>query len=116
MPQCALSILDAISDGAIQGIKDSTRRLLQSGKDLDSALQKALDFEGVFKDLKRYKDPLGAALDDLDIKFSGLRKTFQEAAASSEEYAQLEELYGIQRKEIIEQVNEQTLRARSGAC
>lgn len=108
------AIADAIKDGAITGLRAATQRLLQQGDDVDAQLQKALDFEGVFSDLKAIKDPVGAALDTLDKEFQRLIKIFGEAGASSEEYAQLEELYGIRRSEAIEEANNRVLSSLRG--
>jgi hypothetical protein len=98
--------MDLIKDGVISGLRASTQRLLQQGKDIDSALQKALDFESVFTRLKEYKDPVGAALDALDKEFTRLQKLFKEAGASASEYADLEELYGIERAKAIKEASD----------
>lgn len=98
--------MDLIKDGVITGLRASTQRLLQSGKDIDSALQKALDFESVFSRLKEYKDPVGAALDTLDKEFMRLKSVFAEAGASAAEYADLEELYGLERNKAIKEAAE----------
>lgn len=100
------AVLDLIRDGVITGLRQGTQRLLQSGKDLDSAVQKALDFEGVFKSLKERLDPVGAALDALDQKFSGLQRTFAEAGASAEDLAALEKLYGLERADAVREATE----------
>lgn len=101
--------LDLIKDGVLAGLRASTQRLLQGAKDLDTAIQKALDFEGIFTRLKEFKDPIGAALDALDKEFSRLIRLAQEAGATSEEMAQLEELYGFERIETLKKVNEASL-------
>lgn len=93
------AIANAIADGAIQGVRDGTKRLLNSGKTIEAQLEKALKFEGVFQELKANTDPLGAALDKLNKQFADLRTIFAEAGASAEEYAQLEQLLAIKRKE-----------------
>lgn len=97
--------MDLIKDGVITGLRASTQRLLQQGKDIDSALQKALDFESVFTRLKEYRDPVGAALDTLDKEFMRLKGIFAEAGASVEEYADLEALYGLERAKAIEEAS-----------
>ena len=102
------AILDAINDGAIKGIRDAELRLLKAGKDLDAALQDVLDFRSVFDRLAQYKDPVGYALDQLDAEFERLIDVFERAGASSEEFAQLEELYGIERAKAIEEATERT--------
>lgn len=93
------AIANAIADGAIQGVREGTKRLLNSGKTIEAQLEKALKFEGVFNELKANTDPLGAALDKLNKQFADLRTIFAEAGASAEEYAQLEQLLAIKRKE-----------------
>lgn len=98
--------MDLIKDGVIAGLRASTQRLLQQGKDIDAALQKALDFESVFARLKEYDDPVGAALDTLDKEFSRLKTIFAEAGASAAEYAELERLYGIERADAIKEAAE----------
>lgn len=108
------AIVDALQDGAIEGIREGTKRLLQAGEDLDRALQKALDFEGVFRDLRKREDPLGAALEDLDSRFTYLKRVFDEAGASVEERAQLERLYGLERADAIKDATEAMTGALSG--
>lgn len=98
--------MDLIKDGVISGLRASTQRLLQQGKDIDSALQKALDFESVFQRLKEYRDPVGAALDNLDKEFLRLKGIFAEAGASAAEYADLEALYGLEREKAIKEAAE----------
>lgn len=93
------AIANAIADGAIQGVREGTKRLLNSGKTIEAQLEKALKFEGVFQELKASTDPLGAALDKLNKQFADLRTIFAEAGASAEDYAQLEQLLAIKRKE-----------------
>jgi Peptidase M15 len=100
------AILDAIKDGVITGISQGARRLIQGGKDLEKQIAKAIDFEGVFKRLRAIKDPIGAALDDLNKEFTRLKSIFTEAGASLAEFAQLEELYGLERAAAIKEAGE----------
>jgi hypothetical protein len=100
------AMIDLINDGVIQGLRAGTQRLIQAGKDLDAQLQKALDFQSVFDRLKAHKDPVGAALDTLDKEFTRLKKIFAEAGATTAEYAELEELYGIERAAAIKEASE----------
>lgn len=95
--------LDLIRDGIIGGLRASTQRLLQGAKDLDAGIEKAVRFESVFQRLKEHLDPLGAALDVLDKEFASLKRIFEEAGASAEEYAELEKLYGLERKRVLEE-------------
>lgn len=96
------AIADAVKDGALLGLRAGTQQLLQKGDDIEAQVSKAVQFENVFKELKRNADPVGAALDDLNQKFAGLSRIFQEAGATAEEYAQLEQLYAIERKQAVE--------------
>ena len=100
------ALLNAIQDGAIKGIRAGSQRLLAAGKDLEKAVQDALSFENVFKRLKAYKDPVGAALDALDKEFNKLVEIFGRAGASAQEYADLEELYGIERAQAVKEASE----------
>ena len=95
------ALLNAIQDGAVAGIRAGAQRLLKAGTDLDRQLQKAVDFEGVFTQLKQYTDPVGAAVDALDKQFTYLRSVFAEAGASTEEYSDLEKLYAFQRADAV---------------
>ncbi|CDO34993.1 phage tail length tape measure family protein [Novosphingobium sp. KN65.2] len=98
----AYAIQEAIKRGAIDGIRASTQNLLKSSDDLQKNLEKALSFENVFKQLESLRDPLGYALDELQTEFDRLRKIFDEAGASAQEYADLEELLARKRQEIID--------------
>lgn len=109
-----IALLNALQDGAIQGIRDGAKRLLQTGKDVERALNRALSFEQVFKDLKAFKDPNGAALDTLNLEFRRLIDIFKEASASTAEMAQLEELYGIRRADAVRDANERILGSLKG--
>lgn len=103
------AILNAIQDGAVKGIRAGAQRLLQAGQDLDVALQKAVKFNDVFRQLKAIKDPVGAAIDDLNTEFSGLIRIFKEAGASAEENAQLQELYNLKREDAVKQATNNAL-------
>ena len=100
------AIADAVKDGALLGLRASTQALLAKSDDIEAQLQKALDFEGVFTRLKEHADPVGAALDTLDKEFGRLQKIFKEAGASTEEYASLEKLYGIERAAAVKEAGE----------
>lgn len=104
-----IALKNAIEDGAIQGIRAGTKRILSASKNIDAQVEKALKFEKVFKDLRAIKDPVGAALEELNTEFKGLIDIFKEAGASAQEMAELEELYGIRRKEAIKQATESAL-------
>jgi len=103
------ALRDAILDGAVKGIRAGAQRLLQSGKDLDKQLAKAVDFQNVFDRLKEIDDPVGAAVDKIDRDFNRLRDIFTETGASASEFAELERLYGIDRAAAIKEANEKVV-------
>lgn len=96
------AIQTAIEKGVIEGLRESTKRLLTAGGDFERAVDNAAKFEDVFKQLEQMKDPTGFAIKQLDAEFTKLRAIFAEAAATSAEYAQLEELYTLKRQEILD--------------
>lgn len=100
------ALRDAIVDGAVKGIKEGAKRLLLAGQDIDKALAKAVKFQNVFDELDALKDPLGHAVRELNREFEGLISIFREAGASSEEWAQLQELYGLKREELLKSETE----------
>jgi hypothetical protein len=97
-----IALLNAIRDGAIQGVRAGTSALLQKDGDIEAQLAKALKFEGVFKSLKQATDPVGYALEQLTREFDALKKIFNEAGASAAEYADLEKLLNIQKQEALD--------------
>jgi hypothetical protein len=101
-----IALLNAIQDGAIKGIREGSQRLLQAGKDMSAQLQKALKFQSVFDRLDAIKDPVGSAIRSLNKEFTGLIGIFNEAGASAEEFAALEELYGLERAKAIKDTSE----------
>jgi hypothetical protein len=101
--------MDLIKDGVITGIRASTQRLLQNSKDLDDAIRKATDFQSVFDRLQDRLDPVGAAITRVEREFTRLRQIFGEAAASAEEYADLEKLYQLERQDAIKEANDRVL-------
>lgn len=105
------AIQDAISDGVFEGLSAGVERLLKGEGDLETQLQKALSFQGVFDELEKMKDPQGFDLKQLDKWRKGMDELFAEAGATSDELAQLEELTGLKRKEIVERYSEEMVNA-----
>jgi hypothetical protein len=97
----AYALQQAIVHGAVRGISAGAQRLLAAGNDLQAQLKKALDFQGVFDELKQATDPVGYALDRVNKEFSRLKDMFAEAGASAEDYAKLQQLYGIERTKAL---------------
>lgn len=109
-----VALLNALQDGAVKGIREGAQRLLKAGGDIETALKKALSFEGVFRDLKAIKDPVGSVLDALNLEFRRLIDIFKEAGATTADMAQLEELYGIKRADAVRDANERILGSLKG--
>jgi len=97
--------VQALDRGIIEGVRESTKRLIASGDDLEAALNKAMSFEGVFSELKSLTDPVGFAMDNLDKDFARMKAVFEEAGASVAEYAQLEELFQLKRIDAMKSAN-----------
>ena len=89
------AISEVIKQGAIIGLRAGTAALLKAEGDLQSRLQNALKFEGVFKELEQRANPTIAALNDIAKEFTQLIDIFEEANASAEDYAKLQELMAI---------------------
>lgn len=109
------AIRNAIEDGVFGGLRAGSQALLRGAGDLENQLQKAMDFEGVFKSLRAETDPLGAALDTLDKRFAGLILTFTEAGATAEEFVDLERYYQLEREKAIKEGNAKALEAVQAA-
>jgi hypothetical protein len=103
------AIRDAIKDGAVAGLGATQQYILQHAKDIDRGVQDVLDFQSVFDQLKAIKDPVGAAIDTLDKQFRHLKTIFDDNNATTEEYAQLEELYGLDRAKALKEAQQQVV-------
>jgi hypothetical protein len=103
----AYATADLIKDGVVKGLSQGVQNLIKSGTDLDTQIQKALDFQGVFDQLRSLEDPVGAAVDTLDKQFTHLKEIFAEASATTDDYAKLEKLYNIERTDAIKQAKQQ---------
>lgn len=101
----AAAIRNAVSVGAFEGLREGSKRLLLAGADINAQAQKAADFEGVFTELRRAVDPTGAAVDELNKKFTRLSGIFVEAGANADEFGKLQQLYDLQRAQALEQAN-----------
>lgn len=99
----AFAVRDLIQDGVITGLKASELTLLKAGKDIEAALQDVLTFRSVSDRLQQIKDPVGFAIGQLNREFEGLIDLFERAGATSQEFADLEELYGLERARALEE-------------
>lgn len=101
------AIETAIKQGAITGVRAGTQALLKSGTDIEAQLKKALQFEGVFNDLKAATDPVGYQLDQVTKQFATLKDVFKEAGATAADYADLEKLLAIKRADALQQARQE---------
>lgn len=100
---------DLIKDGVLGPIRAGTQRLLMNSRSLEAGIDKALKFESIFTRLKQYLDPVGAAIDAVEMEFTDLRRIAAEAGASVAELAELEQLYGLERAEAIKRAQRDLL-------
>lgn len=104
----AAAIADLLQDGVISGISQASLNILRSGQDLEKAIEKALLIESVPRLLQQRLDPLGAALEEIDEKFSTLADALREGGASAQQFADAEQLYNLERDEAIARLGEQS--------
>ncbi|MFC4255381.1 hypothetical protein GRI97_08080 [Altererythrobacter xixiisoli] len=109
-----VAILNALNDGAMMGISRLSQNLLKNAKNLEEALADALDIEDVFNRLAQHRDPIGFEMDALDKEFSRLKDTFTSAGATAQEMADLEELYWIERNQLIKDATARELSTLRG--
>lgn len=100
------AIQQAILQGAITGLRTGAETLIKAEGDLNEQLQKALSFEGVFKELEQRANPAKASIDAITKEFDKLIDIFEEANASADDYAKLQELMAKRQREVIEQAFE----------
>lgn len=98
----AFAIQSVIRQGAITGLRAGTEALLKGEGDLQAQLQKALSFENVFRELENRASPAKAAMAAITKEMNALIDIFEEAKATTEDYAKLFELVAIKQKEAIE--------------
>lgn len=89
-----------ISHAVITGISEASKRILASGQNMETALNKVLMIEAIPKDLKAMLDPVGAAIDDLNRKWKQTVDALKEGGASAEQMAQAERLYNLQLEQV----------------
>lgn len=97
----AFAVQNLVQRGIFKGLNAATNNLLTNGGDFETQLAKAVKFQGVFTDLKKLTDPVGAAVDEVNKRFEELAGIFKEAGASAEDYAKLQQLYDLQRAEAL---------------
>lgn len=96
----------AISRGAIEGISAASQRILKSGQDLQRALEKASIIESIPRRLLQRTNPVRFAVEELNRDFSYMIQVLKEAAATSEQFAQAQQLYELERADAVRQAAE----------
>lgn len=91
----------AIQQGIITGLSAGANALIKMGGDLQTQIDKAMQFDKVFEDLKAETNPLFAELGKLADETNKLIDIFREAGASTEEFAALYELFEIKKRKAI---------------
>ena len=99
----AFAIQEVIKQGAIIGLRAGTETLLKGQGDLEAQLQKAVTFENVFKELEQRANPAKASIDEIAKSFTKLIDIFDEAKATTDDYAKLQQLMAVKMREVIEQ-------------
>lgn len=109
----AFAILDAIRDGAIKGLSPTVEKIIRGATTdtLEKAVADAAKIQAVSKELAFRKDPVKAALEELNKQFTEIDRLLDKYGGTLQEYADAEELYQLKRKEIIEQGNNAALRS-----
>jgi hypothetical protein len=90
------AIGDALKDGVLQGVSDAAKRILQSGQELETAMEKAALIEAIPKALKARLDPVGAALDDLSAKWVKTVDALKEGGATTDQMTEAQRLYALE--------------------
>jgi tape measure domain-containing protein len=100
------AISDALSDGVIAGISDASKKILASGQDLSTAIQKASVIESIPKQLEQIQDPVRYAVDTLNDSFAKMITYLKEGGATAQQYSQAQQLYDLQRTQAIQQAQD----------
>jgi tape measure domain-containing protein len=103
------AIRDAIKDGALMGISAASKAILTKSKDLNTALTKAAVIESIPRRLQAIKDPVKAAIMDLNTEFSKMISYLKEGGATIEQFKEAQELYDLERQKAIEQATNQSV-------
>lgn len=90
------AIRDALVDGVIGGISEASKKILREGKDLQKAIDQAVEIESIPKRIKAFENPLGAAVDELNAKWQKTIAALKAGGATSEQWADAQKLYSLE--------------------
>lgn len=102
----AFAVKKALEQGVITGISEASKRILQSGQDLQAALEKATIIESIPKRLLAKTDPVRAAVEELNREFERTIRILKEAGATDQQYSDAFKLYTLERAEAIEEASQ----------
>ena len=88
--------LDALKDGVIGGISEASKRILAAGKDLQKSIEKASLIESIPKALKARLDPVGAAIDEVNDRWTKTIAALKEGGATAQQMADAQKLYNLE--------------------
>jgi tape measure domain-containing protein len=107
----AFAVKKALEQGVITGISAASQRILQSGQDLQAALEKATIIESIPRRLLAKTDPVRAAVQDLNREFERMIRILKEAGATDQQFSDAAALYAYERAAAIEAASQQAGRA-----
>lgn len=99
----AYAVAAAVKQGAITGLSETSTRILKTMADTERAIVLAQNIESVKSQAAAIRDPMKAQLDALKKSTDNIRKMFDEAGASAQDYADLNTVVQQQYKDAIEQ-------------
>lgn len=97
------AIKEAISRSVITGISEASKRILQSGQDMEKALEKATTIESIPKMLRQRLDPMGYGIDELNKKYADTIKVLKEGGATAQQMAEAQQLYNLELADVKKQ-------------
>jgi tape measure domain-containing protein len=110
----AAAAKDLIKDGVITGISQASQNILRAGKDLETALMKATVIESIPRRLMQLTDPVRYAVTELNREFVKMIEYLKEGGATTEQFADAQKLYDLERARAIETAMNQAKSAIQG--
>lgn len=101
------AIEQAVSRSVISGISAASVKIIQSGQDLQTAINKAITIESIPKQLLALTDPVRSAVQTINDTFKNTISILKEGGATAEQFAQAQQLYELQRENAIKQASQQ---------
>lgn len=105
------AIRDALTDGAARGISQAAQNILRSGKDLQTAVEKAALIESIPRRLLQRLDPVRYAVEELNKEYVRTIAVLKEGGATAAQFADAQKLYELERADAIKQATAQAASA-----